>query len=73
MKNKNVLPIGAVVIAKKNMFMKKSISISPHGPDQFLTKNKEYKIVAEPRTYDNPIEIIDDDGITHCCPTSYFK
>ena len=67
MKNKKILEIGAIVVAKTN----RSMEIGDRN--QFLTKDKEYKIIDNPEYYDNPIVILDDEGYNHACPTSWFK
>lgn len=68
--DKIIKNVGELVTAKKDMFMS-SNSITPNK--QFLTAKKQYTIVAPPKYYDTPIEIMDDDNMIHSCPTSYFK
>lgn len=66
-KNTLILEIGSIVTAKKDQFN------DDFNNSQFLTKNKNYTIIQNPQYYHYPIVITDDQGMTHSCPTSYFK
>lgn len=64
--NLRILPIGTIVVAKKNQTMRAS-------GEQYMTAGKEYIIIEEPIYYTAPIVITDNKGFQHSCALSEFS
>ena len=68
-KDTKILPVGSIVIAKKDLYMENT---KKHDDNKFLTKNKDYTIIAPPLYYNYPIIIKDNHNHEHHCPPSFF-